>query len=105
TLDPEVRVSLAEAHLLEAQAKPAGDEPAKRRGVALAGRLNAGAQLQNIAAGKDEACAFDRPAAGVLDEAAEADAPMALAPLTLALPLGEAIIVGEGECLVEYRLE
>ena len=73
----QIGVAVPVPHLVRRDAEPLGDEPREDGGVTLAGRLHVERQHERVAAGKAQARAFERRAAGMLEEAGHADAAIA----------------------------
>src|SRR5579864_6321274 len=81
------------------------DHPRKHRGMALPGVLHVERQQQRAVAGEAQLRALHRRAAGMFEQAADAEAAKLAAPLRLAAALLEAVVIGQGQRLVEDRRE
>src|SRR5580698_1650757 len=73
--------------------------------MALAGVLHIQREQQRAVARKTQLGALDRRAAGMLEQAADAETAILAALLRFTAAFLETVVVGQGESLVEDRLE
>ena len=88
-------IAVGMRNLVRRNAELLGDDARKHRGVALAGILHIERQQQRAVAGKAQLGALDRRAAGMFEQAADAEAAIFAAPLRLAAALLEAVVIGK----------
>src|SRR5580704_14556485 len=99
------RIAVAMRDFPRGNAETLTDDFRENSGVPLAGVLHAETHQQGLVARKRQHRAFGRRAAGVFEQAADAEAAIFASPRRLALALLEAVIVGKLQRLVEDRFE